>query len=102
MNSMRASVPIILLSFIFAFGRCCSVVISQPLHLSVTVSTEFSIAVAQPSNLSVSIDGSYIFNEKVSGNVNFALQARSPLPATSNYANSNFLCFRNFGLERMP
>lgn len=90
-NGMRASVPIILLSLIFASGHCCSVVISQPLHLSATVSPEFSIAVAQPSNLSVSIDGSYIFNESVSGNINFALQARSPLPTTSNYAISNFL-----------
>lgn len=89
-NGMRASVPIILLSLIFASGHCCSVVISQPLHLSATVSPEFSIAVAQPSNLSVSIDGSYIFNESVSGNIKFALQARLPLPTTSNYAISNF------------
>ena len=75
-NSMKATVLLIFLSCIYASGRCCSVVIAQPLHLSAVVSLEFSISVSQPSNLSVSIDGSIIFNESVSGNFNFALQAR--------------------------
>jgi hypothetical protein len=67
------------LMYIFTSGSCCSVVITQPSHLSATVSLEFSIAVAQACNLSVSIDGSAIFKDAVSGNVNFALQVRAPL-----------------------
>jgi hypothetical protein len=63
--------------------RCCSVIITQPLHLSATVSPEFSITVSQRSNLSVSIDGSDILNENVSGNIKFTLQARSPVLAQS-------------------
>jgi hypothetical protein len=76
---------------IFTSGSCCSVVITQPSHLSATVSLEFSIAVAQASNLTVSIDGSKIFEDSVSGNVNFALQV---LPHTLKAS----LCFLIFHL----
>ena len=88
---MKATVLLIFLSCVYASGRCCSVVIAQPLHLSAVVSLEFSISVSQPSNLSVSIDGSIIFNESVSGNFNFALQARPTVITLSLLSISDFL-----------
>ena len=76
---MRTYAFCVFLILIFASGRCCSVAITQPTHLSATVSLEFFVAVAQPSKLSVSIDGSDVFNGNVSGDFNFALQARFPV-----------------------
>jgi hypothetical protein len=54
-------------------------------HLSATVSPEFSIAVAQPSNLSLSIDGTVIFKDAASGDFKFALQASLILPRLSHF-----------------
>ena len=77
----------------FASGRCCSVAITQPTHLTATVSLEFSIAVSQPSKLSVSIDGSDVFNGSVVGDFNFALQACFPLPSATPVPGSELILF---------
>jgi hypothetical protein len=81
-SALGATHACVLLSlmYIFTSGSCCSVVITRPSHLSATVSLEFSIAVAQACNLSVSIDGSAIFKDAVSGDINFALQVPPPPP----------------------